>query len=415
MKLRYLHCVLLWLFSIAAFTQPIYRFSVKVGIDSESVDSLGGIDKVKQNVECMFNRVNRAFNDNNQFHALYNFEVDWNSFYVYDGISTNEVYKPHPEHDYLVVIDGYKSNPKEVGGGWYGANIQTIYHARIHNDRFNNPFTEQAIDGIIHEFGHSRGMPDIYAMKVDADKNPIAPIPYYGTRCIMNYPYGETFWSKYAINMINYAEEKYVKALKSPNSASNKGGDVYDAPKNSTSESRWEISKDGTIEWNIVNNQLPHNDHIEMSGEQMACVLRWGVDENCALTTERSLVFPMLRRLPYNTHASLMHRIALDVPSLISIDGLALRNPKTESVYIDGLFQSKETFCVGKQNIGSGKGTSPVPAITLSRTIFPSMNKPYLCERYEITSIRERDLILYIPEFSQVFKTLDSSFASKKV
>lgn len=103
-----------------------------------------------------------------------------------------------------------------------------------------------------------------------------------------------------------------------------------------------------------------------------------------------------------------MHRIALDVPSLISIDGLALRNPKTESVYIDGLFQSKETFCVGKQNIGSGKGTSPVPAITLSRTIFPSMNKPYLCERYEITSIRERDLILYIPEFSQVFKTLDS-------
>ena len=528
MKLRYLHCVLLWLFSIAAFTQPIYRFSVKVGIDSESVDSLGGIDKVKQNVECMFNRVNRAFNDNNQFHALYNFEVDWNSLYVYDGISTNEVYKPHPEHDYLVVIDGYKSNPKEVGGGWYGANIQTIYHARIHNDRFNNPFTEQAIDGIIHEFGHSRGMPDIYAMKVDADKNPIAPIPYYGTRCIMNYPYGETFWSKYAINMINYAEDKIVeidnlvvdmlprylsfkildpqgnpvqdanlsfypvdwysysvnpepiysiitrnkgevyletsnifpkseefgikysnvfvsatygamvayawlplyeienstfegkethetllylknvKALKSPNSASNEGGDVYDAPKNSTSEARWEISKDGTIEWNIVNNQLPHNDHIEMSGEQMACVLRWGVDENCALTTERSLVFPMLRRLPNNTHASLMHRIALDVPSLISIDGLALRNPKTESVYIDGLFQSKETFCVGKQNIGSGKGTSPVPAITLSRTIFPSMNKPYLCERYEITSIRERDLILYIPEFSQVFKTLDS-------
>ena len=177
---------------------------------------------------------------------------------------------------------------------------------------------------------------------------------------------------------------KDVKVSRSPNTASNERGE------------------------NIVNRQLPHSDHIEMSGEQMACVLRWSVDENSALTTERSLVFPMLRRLPNNTHASLMHRIALDVPSLISIDGLALRNPKTESVLIDGVFQSRETYCVGKQNIGLGKGTSPVPAITLSRTIFPSMSKPCLCERYEITSIRERDLILYIPEFSQVFQTLDS-------
>lgn len=54
MKLRHLVCAALLLFSIAASAQPIYRFSVKVGIDCESVDSLGGVDKVKQKIEYMF-------------------------------------------------------------------------------------------------------------------------------------------------------------------------------------------------------------------------------------------------------------------------------------------------------------------------------------------------------------------------
>lgn len=526
MKFRHLACAAALLFSMAAYAQPIYRFSVKVGIDRESVDSLGGVGKVKQKIEYMFKRVNKAFNQTRQFDALYDFHVDWGAFYVYDGISAREVKKPHPDHDYLVIIDGYKSHPEEVGGGWMGSDILTVYHSRTHNDRFNDPFDEIAIDGIIHEFGHSRGVPDIYAMKVDADKNPIAPIACDGTRCIMNYPYGETFWSEYAVNMINLAEDKRVEidnlvadmlpknlsfkvmtpdgkpardacltfypvgwysysvsaepvysvktghdgevkfdtrkvfpkseefGVKYPNAfvkivssdmtayawlplyeienTAFDGKDthetlvslkdtmpsnpfefkpnrkVYYRPEAKETSSRWQIRKDGVIEWNITGDKLPHHDHIEMSGEQMACVLRWNIDCNSALSTERSLIFPTLRVLPNNTHASLMHRIALDVPSLVSVDGLSLQNPRTESVYIDGVFGSVETYCVGKQNIGSGKETSPVPAVKLSRTIFPSVDKPYLCERYVITNIRNRAMTLYIPEFVQTFKTLDS-------
>lgn len=191
--------------------QPVYRFSVKVGIDCESVDSLGGPEKVRNLVQDMFKKINRAFNHGGQFAALYDFYVDWDAFYIYKGISTEEVGKPHPDHDFLVVIDGFKSDPKEEGGGWYGADYQTVYHARTHNDRFNDPFNQQAIDGIIHEFGHARGMPDIYAMKVDADKNPVAPIACQTTRCIMDYPYGETYWSEYAVNMINAAADKRIE------------------------------------------------------------------------------------------------------------------------------------------------------------------------------------------------------------
>lgn len=191
--------------SMMTNAQPVHSFSVKIGIDHESVDSLGGRENVERLITDMFRRINKAFNYDARFDAIYHFEVDWDAFYIYQGISTREVFKPHPDHDYLVVMDGYKSDPKEQGGGWYGDKIQTVYHARTHNDRFNSPFEPGAIDGIIHEFGHARGIPDIYAMKVDADKNPINGQPFLGTRCIMDYPYGETYWSDYAVNMINMA------------------------------------------------------------------------------------------------------------------------------------------------------------------------------------------------------------------
>lgn len=176
MPMNTLRTALLALVVAAAFraaAQPVYTFRVKVGIDRESVDSLGGRDRVVQLTEDMFRRVNRAFNYGAQLRAVYDFVVDWDAFYIYDGVSADQIRKPHPDHDYLVVMDGYKSDPRETGGGWYGDGIQAIYHSRTHNDRFNSPFEKNAIDGIIHEFGHARGVPDIYAMKVDADKNPV--------------------------------------------------------------------------------------------------------------------------------------------------------------------------------------------------------------------------------------------------
>lgn len=526
MKKSVLATILLAAVCWSMTAQPLHRFTVKVGIDCESVDSLGGEANVRHQITRMFDKINRAFNHTRQFDAVYDFVVDWDAFYIYDGISAHEVHKPHPDHDYLVVIDGYKSHPEEVGGGWYGSDILTVYHARTHNDRFNNPFEQGAIDGIIHEFGHGRGVPDIYAMKVDADKNPVAPIGCYGTRCIMDYPYGETFWSDYAVNMINLSGDKMVEidnlvaemcpewlsfcvkgpdgkpvndavlefypvgwysysvspeavhvaktdangvcrfktetifpktkdfGLKYPNMfvKASSGGKVayawlplyeienvtfegkdtyrldvslkdtkpsdpfefnvdksrfFPAPAQKVA-SRWNINTDGNIVWKVNEGTYPHSDHIEMTGEQVSCVLRWGLDENSTLSMERSLVFPMLRTLPDNTHASLMHRISIDIPSLINVDGLSLKNGKTESVTLNGMFCAVDTWCVGKHNIGSGRGTAPVPAVSMQRTVFPSMDKPALCEYYRIENIREKDAVVYIPEFSQSYRTLES-------
>lgn len=168
---------------------------------------------------------------------------------------------------------------------------------------------------------------------------------------------------------------------------------------------RWEIGPDGGITWNVSKGGYPHGDHIEMTGEQMSFVLRWELDENSTLSMERSLVFPMLRKLPDNTHASLMHRVAMDVPSIINVDGLSLKNGKTESITIDGMFVATDVWSIGKHNIGSGRGTAPVPAVRMQRTIFPSVDKPALCEIYRIENIRERAAVIYVPEYSQVYRT----------
>ena len=152
----------------------------------------------------------------------------------------------------------------------------------------------------------------------------------------------------------------------------------------------WEINSKGAIQWTVDKPQLPHYDHIEMSGEQIAFVLRWGVDADGELGLERSLVFPMLRTVPNNTHASLMHRFATDVVSMISVDGRSLNNEQTRLVEIDGMFRSVCSFDDDME---------------LERVIFPSVDKPFMCERY-VLKTNGGDKVVYIPEFIQKVTTL---------
>lgn len=168
---------------------------------------------------------------------------------------------------------------------------------------------------------------------------------------------------------------------------------------------RWEIRPGGReIVW-TVGSDIPHDDHIEMSGERMAFVLRWGVDSNGAFRQERSLVFPLLRTVPNNTHASLMYRMATDIPSLLGVNGLALQAERVEQVSIDGALTVRSLWGVGKMNVGSARDTKPVPVVEMTRTVFPSRSLPLMCERYVLRNVGEKPLAVYIPEFSQVVTT----------
>lgn len=153
----------------------------------------------------------------------------------------------------------------------------------------------------------------------------------------------------------------------------------------------WEINSKGAIQWNVDKAQLPHKDHVEMSGEQMAFVLRWSIDVDGALDLDRSLVFPMLRTLPNDTHASLMHRLNTDITSMISVDGKSLYDEKTKFVEIDGMFRVVSIFD---------------EAVEVERIIFPSMDKPFMCERYVLKNLKDEEVKVYIPEFRQSITTL---------
>ena len=153
----------------------------------------------------------------------------------------------------------------------------------------------------------------------------------------------------------------------------------------------WEINSKGAIQWNVDKAQLPHKDHVEMSGEQMALVLRWAINADGVLDLDRSLVFPMLRTIPNDTHASLMHRLNTDITSMVSVEEKSLYNEATKFVEIDGMFRVVSIFD---------------EAVEVERIIFPSMDKPFMCERYVLKNLQDDEVTVYIPEFKQNITTL---------
>ena len=87
---------------------------------------------------------------------------------------------------------------------------------------------------------------------------------------------------------------------------------------------RWTIQNDGSLQWN-VDERSPHYDHIEMSGEYLSAVLRYGVNPDKSFRLERTIIWPMLRTIPNNTHGSLTRRFAFDVVSGIMVDRQSLK------------------------------------------------------------------------------------------
>lgn len=176
--------------------QNEWNFSIIVGITSKTSNFYGGFDAAKTMVLEQFRMVNAAFNDPNVFNAQFNFNVE--SIYEFPDNVYDEIYFRHPDYDFKVIIDGFPL----AGGGWYGS-YRTIYHSWSVNN-WNGPFAEYATDGLIHEFGHARGAIDLYALRVDGNKNQINgenyEIPFSS---IMNYPYGIETWDEHSINLIN--------------------------------------------------------------------------------------------------------------------------------------------------------------------------------------------------------------------
>ena len=158
---------------------------------------------------------------------------------------------------------------------------------------------------------------------------------------------------------------------------------------------RWTLRDDGAIEWRVASDaNLPHDDRIEASGEQLSTVLRYDVDAQGAFHINRSVVWPMLRTIPNNTHASLTLRFDFDPIPTVELDGRKLSGEKTQTIALDGVLTVLGRFD------RDGK-----PALQVERKFFPSTTKPFLCERFAFRNLSDADVKLVVPEYRRELKT----------
>src|SRR5215213_5027826 len=135
---------------------------------------------------------------------------------------------------------------------------------------------------------------------------------------------------------------------------------------------RWTIQSDGSIEWKI-DNRLPHNDHIEMSGEKVALWMQYGVDTSGKAGLVRTLVFPTYRLLPQRTTAHMMYDVKdEELPRFIINDRLFKTGVFNAAVQTD---QPEKVISIrhkGIMEVNSEIGRDRT--LKLKRTLFPSVD-----------------------------------------
>lgn len=156
-------------------------------------------------------------------------------------------------------------------------------------------------------------------------------------------------------------------------------------------QNRWKITDTGAIEWNI-DKRLPHNDHVELSGQQLSVVLRYSVNADGAFHINRSLVFPMLRMQPVTrTQANLMQRIELDIPQLVTVMNMNPQNEKVSKITFDGLLTVESSFdyMAGRKKVEKG--------LELTRIHYPSTESSYYLEEYTYRNSGSVNAVLRLP------------------
>ncbi len=144
---------------------------------------------------------------------------------------------------------------------------------------------------------------------------------------------------------------------------------------------RWQMNQDGSITWTVKNPEA-HDDHIEMSGKQISAVLRYGVGVDGSFHATRSLVWPMLRTIPNNTHASLTRRFAQDGFETVLINGKPIAGEKVKNITLNGILQVQSKTDNGFE---------------LTREYFPSTDQPVYYELYIIKNVSPKEAVIEVP------------------
>lgn len=128
---------------------------------------------------------------------------------------------------------------------------------------------------------------------------------------------------------------------------------------------RWTLDEKG-VRWQVRD---AHIDQVEMSGRQVSAVIEYGSDAQGALRLRRTVVWPMLRTVPDDTHASLMRHFDVSVSPHLTIDGKPVSAERLQSVRFDGQLQLQSSLSEG---------------VLLTRLLSPAPDEPVLIERWTL-------------------------------
>jgi len=150
----------------------------------------------------------------------------------------------------------------------------------------------------------------------------------------------------------------------------------------------WQLDGGDGIVWDILPEQIPHTDHLEFSGLRVSAIVTYGVGEEGQLVLRKTVVWPMLRTIPNDTHASLINGFDEGDDVLLSVDGEKVEQEKPYRIRFNGILR-----------IFSRAG-----GMEVERVLFPSVDQPALLEIVTVrnTLEKKKEVVLGAVGYRQV-------------
>lgn len=138
---------------------------------------------------------------------------------------------------------------------------------------------------------------------------------------------------------------------------------------------RWKIEGGGIV-WEVGDS---HRDDIEMAGTGVSYILAYGADENGSLYMKRHVVWPTLRTIPNNTHASYQQDISDELIPAPMLDGVRVTE-KAKRFTLDGV--------VTAESVSEDGG------LEIKRVCFPSASDMTAHELVTVKNITDKAVAL---------------------
>ena len=129
-----------------------------------------------------------------------------------------------------------------------------------------------------------------------------------------------------------------------------------------------------------------------MSGLKVSTVVRYGVDDDGRFLLNRGMVWPMLRTIPNDTHASLMRKLGWNPLENVLINNAQIKE-QVRSISLDGTMEVESDLPTRQGVVG------------LTRILFPSTTQPMFCEKYVLENKGNKAVTVEINQVKNVITT----------